>query len=551
MTIESYVSAIVWLHVWQIAVLSVVVGTVNHVLGRRWPHVAYGLWLVVLAKCFVPPIAGGPVDFWRSLPPISTSIEVGWVEAASAPRNAIQVASLDTSPRQSASQQTASSAVTTQQVSPLDAVPRFTLRRIADAVPMVWLLGSALLFGMAIGRSSEVGRRLRRTSAPVSNALLLSVQSASEQIGLARVPRVMQTSSEMGPLVAGILRPTVYLPAFLVESALPAQREAMLLHELAHVRRRDTWVAGLQFIAQIIWWFHPLVWWMNRELSRHRERCCDEEVVANLAGRRADYARLLVNVLEAKHRLEPLWGYPAVRPVELTRRRLEEIMKRKNMVHARAPWWCWVIVVASAAAVLPGANAAAVQDDDSTDNAARVAQATTGKGNRAAAGKRPPALLSYGDGKADGKKSYGGSGHMIRFELPDGVTSVRGLRIHGSRYGLPQAPDEDFEITFLSDDRQETLDTQAAPYRLFKRGKESWVRVLFDEEVELPQKFWVAINFNPHQTKGVYLSYDTSTKGEYSRVGLPGDDAEPKETAFGGDWMVQVMLPRPAGSQPR
>jgi RNA polymerase sigma-70 factor (ECF subfamily) len=192
-----------------------------------------------------------------------------------------------------------------------------------------------------------------------------------------------------------------------------------------------------------------------------------------------------------------------------------------------------------------------LQDDDRTDSAARVAQATTGKGNRAAAGKRPPALLSYGDGKADGKKSYGGSGHMIRFELPEGVTAVRGLRIHGSRYGLPQAPDEDFEITFLSDDRQETLDTQAAPYRLFKRGKESWVRVLFDEEVELPQKFWVTINFNPHQTKGVYLSYDTSTKGEYSRVGLPGDDAEPNETAFGGDWMVQVMLPRPAASQPR
>ena len=67
------------------------------------------------------------------------------------------------------------------------------------------------------------------------------------------------------------------------------------------------------------------------------------------------------------------------------------------------------------------------------------------------------------------------------------------------------------------------------------------MRVLFDEEVELPQKFWVAINFNPHQTKGVYLSYDTSTKGEYSRVGLPGDDAEQKETAFGGDWMVQEI----------
>jgi hypothetical protein len=68
---------------------------------------------------------------------------------------------------------------------------------------------------------------------------------------------------------------------------------------------------------------------------------------------------------------------------------------------------------------------------------------------------------------------------------------------------------------------------------------------MFDEEVELPPKFWVALNFNAQQTKGVYVSYDTSTKGQYSRVGLPGDEEEPKATDFGGDWMVQVMLPRP------
>ena len=161
------------------------------------------------------------------------------------------------------------------------------------------------------------------------------------------------------------------------------------------------------------------------------------------------------------------------------------------------------------------------------------------------AGDRPPALLSYGDGKADGKKSYGGSGHLIQFEMPNGVTKARGLQIHGSRYGYPQAPKEDFEITFLGEDGEEVLHSEAAPYHLFKRGKETWVRVMFDKEVELPEKFWVALNFNAEQTKGVYMSYDTSTKGEHSRVGLPGDDEKPKETDFGGDWMVQVRLARP------
>lgn len=153
-----------------------------------------------------------------------------------------------------------------------------------------------------------------------------------------------------------------------------------------------------------------------------------------------------------------------------------------------------------------------------------------------------PGILGYGDGKPDGKKSLGGSGEMIRFELPEGVTKIKGIRIHGSRYGYPQAPKEDFEITFLNDNRDETLHVEAAPYRLFNRGKEQWVRIPFKSEIELPRKFWVCLNFNAERTKGVYVSYDTSTKGEYSRTGLPGDKEPPKETDFKGDWMVQLIL---------
>ena len=159
--------------------------------------------------------------------------------------------------------------------------------------------------------------------------------------------------------------------------------------------------------------------------------------------------------------------------------------------------------------------------------------------------KRPPGILGYGDDKPDGKKSIGGSGEMIQFELPKGVTKIKGIRIHGSRYGLPQAPKEDFEITFLNENRDETLHSEAGPYRLFNRGKEQWVRVAFRNEVELPPKFWVCLNFNAAATKGVYVSYDTSTKGKYSRVGLPGDKEEPKETDFKGDWMVQLILAKP------
>ncbi len=536
-------STLVGLHIWQIGLLGLAVGAVNLFVGRRWPHLAYALWLVVLVKCFVPPIGNWPVNVLGWLTPVvltDPASGVGRVESARPTAETMQHEQLvGLIPRPTIRSTTAPLPTSSTKTN-------VTWSSASTLAPLAWLIGSVLLCGIAIGRGSGVGRRLRRSSRPMPPDEQTLVDRVAARLGLRGDARVLVTSLDAGPVVVGLWRPTVFVPEMLLDRMQPRQLEAMLAHELAHVRRRDTWVAALQFAAQTIWWFHPVVWWMNRELVRQRERCCDEEAVANLDGRRSDYARCLVDVLEARQRLEPLWGYPAVRPVELTRRRLEEIMKRSNMTHTRAPRWCWLTAAMLALLMLPGAMpTAAAQTDDKTEKPNTTQSALPAKESTATVASDAATILKYGDGKADGKQSYGGDGHLIRFELPKGVTKIRGLRIHGSRYGVAQAPNENFEITFLNEDRSETLDSVEAPYRLFKRGKENWVRVLFEKEIELPPVFWIALNFNAHQTKGVYVSYDTSTEGKYSRSGLPGDEEEPKETKFKGDWMVQVMLAKP------
>jgi len=156
----------------------------------------------------------------------------------------------------------------------------------------------------------------------------------------------------------------------------------------------------------------------------------------------------------------------------------------------------------------------------------------------AQAGKRM--TLKRDDNKPDGKRSFGGSGEMIRYSLPKGNWKVRGVQIHGSRYGMPQAPSENFQVYFLDKDLSGVIATEEAPYRQFQRGRERWVRVHFKRPVEVPKEFWVCVNFNAHQTKGVYLSYDTSTGGKYSKVGLP--EGEKTDVDFGGDWMIRVDL---------
>ena len=79
-----------------------------------------------------------------------------------------------------------------------------------------------------------------------------------------------------------------------------------------------------------------------------------------------------------------------------------------------------------------------------------------------------------------------------------------------------------------------------APYSSLPRGPEQWVDIKFSKPVAVPKDFWVALDFRAGRTKGVYVSFDTSTAGKFSRIGLPG--MESKEADFGGDWMVEVVL---------
>jgi RNA polymerase sigma factor (sigma-70 family) len=151
----------------------------------------------------------------------------------------------------------------------------------------------------------------------------------------------------------------------------------------------------------------------------------------------------------------------------------------------------------------------------------------------------PPVVLKYNDGQAEGKQSVGGSGEMIAFSAPGAPARVAALRIHGSRYGLPDPPDESFLIYFLAEDRKRILHTEMAPYSLFERGPERWVEVAFERPVELPRSFWVALDFRPHATKGVYVSFDYSTGGRHSAIGLPG---LPTTLSRRGDWMIEAVL---------
>ena len=83
----------------------------------------------------------------------------------------------------------------------------------------------------------------------------------------------------MEPGVFGIVRPVLIWPERLSERLDEEQMEAILAHEMTHLRRRDNLAAAIHMLVEILFWFHPMVWWMERRMVEERERDCDEAVL--------------------------------------------------------------------------------------------------------------------------------------------------------------------------------------------------------------------------------------------------------------------------------
>lgn len=165
-----------------------------------------------------------------------------------------------------------------------------------------WIAGT-LLLTFRLYRSQ---RRLRRlwislqACSAVSESHLIRVDSVldgvCQRLGLRERPCLTVSAASSLPLVLGVRRPLVVLPVELAMCALPERLRDVLVHECAHIARRDPWINLAQRMAAIMFWIHPGVAWLNRHIERAREEICDNFVLRH--GDRADYAQTLLELAE-------------------------------------------------------------------------------------------------------------------------------------------------------------------------------------------------------------------------------------------------------------
>jgi GWxTD domain-containing protein len=173
----------------------------------------------------------------------------------------------------------------------------------------IWIAGVFLLL-CRLNLGLLGARKLRfDTVEPAGAELQQMLESVKMRLGVARAVELLQSARVEVPTVVGWLKPLILVPAGCVAGLSSAQVEAILAHELAHIRRHDYLVNLLQSVTETALFYHPAVWWVSKRVRQERENCCDDLAVS-VTGDRLGYARTL-SLLEEMRATVPAGAFAA------------------------------------------------------------------------------------------------------------------------------------------------------------------------------------------------------------------------------------------------
>jgi beta-lactamase regulating signal transducer with metallopeptidase domain len=236
-----------------------------------------------------------------------------------------------------------------------------------------WTAGAGATLITASRRWSRFQRLLLHANPAPPEWQRMAARLAGE-LSMGRVPEVLVTPSQLPPLTApGWTGARIVLPIELLPTLNAAQREALLLHELAHIKRRDDLVRLLELVVLVAYWWLPIVGSIGRQLRACEETCCDDAVVAHRPHARRDYARLLLEVVDFAHPLPPHAPQAmAMSAADGLEQRLRGILNATQQ--AQRTWPLVALPIVLACAVLP---CDLRYDFIPSDSAARAVCATT------------------------------------------------------------------------------------------------------------------------------------------------------------------------------
>jgi bla regulator protein blaR1 len=267
-------------HVWQSTLTAIIAGLLTMLLQKNHARVRYWLWLAASMKFLFPFSLLVSFGRYLSWPGNLTGARTGLyfvVEQVTQPFAQFAVPTIA---------QTTNSRV----------VPGLS-QLVLGFLVTVWLWGFLAVLCVWYSRWRKISNMVREALPFHGDRELNALRKLERIAGIRRPIEIMLSRGHLEPGIFGIIRPVLIWPEGISERLEDAHLEAILAHEVWHVRRRDNLTAVIHMLVEAFFWFHPLVWWMGTRLVEERERACDEAVLESGTNRRV-YAETVLKICE-------------------------------------------------------------------------------------------------------------------------------------------------------------------------------------------------------------------------------------------------------------
>jgi len=320
----------------------------------RWPAGAHWLWVLVLLKLVTPPLALVPLSWPTSRAAVVLARpDPGPVAAPLAPSPGGDVQRVSAFALRANTTATGADGI---------ALSVRMFRQISTRTPpssgslalVCWLGVASVWWGWAVVRIRRF-RSLLGSGESAPPAMQDQARELAQRLRLKHTPEVWLVPAPISPMLWALgARPKLVVPTALWERLGQDQRAALLVHELAHLKRRDHWVRILEIFATGLYWWNPLVWWARRSLRETEEQSCDAWVVWAFPQRAQAYAHTLLETLDylaGAWTVEPMAASGLASATRL-KRRLTKILSGATSKHLTWPGTVTLLGLTTAALAL-------------------------------------------------------------------------------------------------------------------------------------------------------------------------------------------------------
>lgn len=325
--------------IWQAAAIGLILAVVLRLLRKSSANLRYVIACMALALIVVMPTV------------TIRMVDVSVVTIAPIEQTAIQL------PRAVAETQVVvEMPLPESPATEIAASPRVSIKdrfssAVEPALPYLvlgWLLGVFSLSLWHLGGWTQLQKLRRQMVKQVAPHLNAKLEQLGNALGIQRAVGLVESALVQVPTVVGHLKPMILLPASALTGLSPEQIEAILAHELAHIKRHDYLVNMLQTVVDILGFYHPAVWWISHRIRVERENCCDD-IAVSLCSDSICYAKALTSMEEIR---SSRLGLAVALTGGSLLERIRRLLSKENSNESKSSWLPSVIAMLLITAIL-------------------------------------------------------------------------------------------------------------------------------------------------------------------------------------------------------